>query len=113
VDGQLGGGADALLGLLRLLVVGDAGQLDEDPVLALADERGLGDTEGVHAAAEHLEGLVDVLRGGRGLLGALGLEDELRTAAKVETQVGLDVESERSAPGQQAEHEDEANPDTT
>ena len=81
VDGQLGGAADALLGLLGLLVVGDAGQLDEDPVLALADQRGLGDTEGVDAAAEHLEGLVDVLRAGGGLLGALGLEDELRAAA--------------------------------
>ena len=54
VDRQLGGGADALLGLLRLLVAGDARQLDEDAVLALAHERRLGDAEGVHAAAEHL-----------------------------------------------------------
>ena len=56
VDRQLGGGADALLGLLRLLVAGDARQLDEDPVLALAHQRGLGDAEGVHAAAQHLRG---------------------------------------------------------
>ena len=113
VDGQLGGLADPLLGLLRLLVAGDAGQLDEDPVLALADQRGLGDTEGVDAAAEHLERLVDVLRAGRRLLGALGLEDELRAAAEVEAEVGLDVDRERHAPGQEAEDEEEADPDTT
>ena len=113
VDGQLGRGADLLLGLLRLLVTGDAGQLDEDAVLALAHERGLGDTEGVDAAAEHLQGLVDVLRARGRLLGALGLEHELRTAPEIETQVRLDVERERRAPGQEAEHEDEANPHTT
>ena len=110
---SLRGGADALLGLLRLLVVGDARQLDEDPVLALADQGGLGDTEGVHAAAQDLEGLVDVLGVGRRLLGALRLEDELRAAPEVEAQVGLDVDRQRRAPGQEAEHEDEADPDTT
>ena len=91
----------------------DARQLDEDAVLALAHERGLGDTEGVHATAQHLEGLVDVLRVGRGLLGALRLEDELRAALEVETEVGLDVDRQRQAPAQEAEHEEEADPDTT
>ena len=47
------------------------------------------------------------------LLGALGLEDELRAAAEVEAQVGLDVDGERHAPDQEAEDEEEADPDTT
>ena len=64
---------------------------------------GLGDTEGVDAAAQHLEGLVDVLGVGGRLLGALGLEDELRAAAEVEAEVGLDVDGERQAPDQEAE----------
>ena len=99
--------------VLRLGVAGDTGQLDEDAVLALAHERGLRDAEGVHAAAQHLEGLVDVLRVGRGLLRALRLEDELRAALEVETEVGLDVDRQRQAPDQEAEHEEEPDPDTT
>ena len=43
----------------------------------------------------------------------LGLEDELCAAPEVQAQVGLDVESERRATGQEAEDEDEADPDTT
>ena len=113
VDRQLGGLADPLLGLLGLLVVGDAGQLDEDPVLALAGQRGLGDAEGVDAAAEHLEGLVDVL----GLAGVCSVPSASKTNCapprEVEAQVGLDVDRERRAPGQEAEDEDEADPDTT
>ena len=113
MDRQLGGGPDAVLGVLRLGVTGDAGQLDEDAVLALSHDRGLGDAEGVDTAAEHLQGLVDVLRVGRGLLGAFGLEDELRAALEVETQVGLDVDRQSQAPDQEAEHEEEPDPDTT
>ena len=107
VGRQLGGPADLLLGGLRLLVVGHAGQLDEDAVLALARPARLGDTEGVHPTAEHLEGLVDVIGFGRRLLGALGLEHELGAAPEVETEVGLLVEGQDHAPGQQAEHEEE------
>ena len=102
-----------LLGRLRLGVTGDTGQLDEDAVLALADEGRLGDAEGVDAATQDLEGLVDVLRRGGRLLGALGLEDELGAALEVEAEVGLDVDRQRQAPDQEAEHEEEANPHTT
>ena len=102
-----------LLGLLGLGVAGDARELDEDPVVALARQGRLGDTEGVDATAEDLEGLVDVLGVGRRLLRSLRLEDELRAPAEVETEVGLDVDRQRRARGQQAENEDEADPDTT
>ncbi len=105
---QLGGLADPLLGLLRLVVVGDAGQLDEDPVVALADQGRLGDAEGVHAAAQHLDGLVDVAGGGLGRLGVVGLEDELRATAQVEAQVGLDAQRDRGTPRQETEDEEEA-----
>ena len=105
---QLGGLADPLLRLLGLGVAADAGELDEDAVLALAHQGRLGHTEGVHAPAQHLDGLVDVGRGRLDRSGVLGLEDELRTTAQVEAEVGLDAQRQREAPAQETEDEEEA-----
>ena len=107
MDGQLGRLADLLLGRLGLLVGGDARELDQDPVLTLTRQRRLGDAERVDTAAQHAQRLVDVLRRGRGLRGALGLEDELRPALEVEPELGLDVDRQGRARGQQAENEEE------
>ena len=76
------------------------------------DQGRLGDAEGVDAAAQHLDGLVDVGRGGLGRLGVIGLEHELRAAAQVEAEVGLDAQRDGEHTRQEAEDEEEANEGT-
>ena len=84
-----------------------------DAVVALAHHGRLGDTEGVDAALEDVDGLVDVLGVGRRLLGALRLEDELRPTPEVEPELRLLVEGQGQAPAEKAEHEEEPDEDTT
>ena len=77
---QLGGPADDLEGPLAVL---DAGEVDDDGV-ALADDLGLGDAEGVDPAADDLDGVVERLV--RHVVG--GLEDHRHAALQVEAQLG-------------------------
>ncbi len=63
MKGELGGLTE-LLG--RLGSVQQSGELHDDPVAAGPSERGLGDTEGIDAPAQHLESPVGRLRVGLG-----------------------------------------------
>ena len=110
MHGQLGGAAD-VLGLPAPRVL-HAGQLDEDPVLALAGQRRLGDTEGVDAAAEHLDGPVDGSALALTSAGVLGLEDELGAAAEVQAEAWLLVQREGDTADEQAEDEQETDEGT-
>ncbi len=85
VEPELGGPADhpgRLPGVLH------AGQLDDDPTLAGAGQRGLGDAQGVDAAAEHLERAVGGLAVGLDPGAVLGLQDDLGAALEVEAEPG-------------------------
>ncbi len=106
---ELGGLTDPLLGLLRLFVAGHTGQLDQDPVGALADQRGLGDTEGIDTTAQDFDGLVDVLGRRLGRFRPLGLEDELRATTEIEAQIGLRGQREGQAPAEKTEDEEKTN----
>ena len=107
--GQLRGPPDDLLGLGRVL---DVGQLDEDPVLADPGERRLGDTERVDAAAEDLDRAVDGLGVGLDVAGVLGLQHDLGAAAQVQAEAWLLVHREGDTAGEEAEHEQETDEGT-
>lgn len=64
VEGELGGATEDGGGFARVL---DARKFDDDAVLAGAGDRGFGDTEGVHAAAQHLQGAFGGLGVSRGV----------------------------------------------
>jgi hypothetical protein len=109
VHGQLGGAPDDLLGLGRVLHVG---QLDEDPVLADPGQRGLGDTDGVDAATEDLDRTVDGLGVGLHVPGVLGLQHDLGAPTQVQAEAGLLVQPEGDTADEQAENEQETDEGT-
>ena len=77
---ELGGAADDLEGPLAVL---DAGQVDDDRV-ALADDLGLGDAEGVDPGADDLDGLVERARRAPS---SVGLVDDRGAALEVEAEL--------------------------
>jgi hypothetical protein len=109
VEGELGGGADQILDLLR---ASHAGHLDEDAVGALADDVRLAGADLVDAAAHDLERLGDGAGIGRRTLGlgqldrqevAAGRHLDVRSAAAGEARHGLgqaahDLEGARARP---------------
>ena len=80
---QLRGCLDPLAGLL----VGRAGDLDDDVLAALRRHIGLADAGGVDALADDRDGLVHLLGRGRRTVGGLRLEDDLRAALEVEREL--------------------------
>ena len=85
MERQLGGGADDLLRLLRILL---AGEFDDDAILAGPGQGGLGDTEGVDAAAQDLQRTVGRFGVGRDRFGALRFVRELCATGQVEPEGG-------------------------
>src|SRR5206468_9503319 len=74
--------------LLRALPVEEAGELDQDAVVALLLKRGLGDAELVDSIPDDLHRLVDrVLGFRRAQLGLIDLEQEVHPTLKVEAQL--------------------------
>ena len=109
VHGQLRGATDDLLGLGRVLHVG---QLDEDAVLPDPGQRGLGDTDGVDPAAEDLDRAVDGLGVRLDVTGVLRLEHDLRPAAEVEAEAWLLVQREGDTADEQTKDEQETDEGT-
>ncbi len=108
VDRQLGGPADRLQGLLRVL---DARHLHDDAVGAGPDQVRFGHSEGVDAAAQHLQRLVHrlVVQGAAG--GLLGLQGDLGAALEIESEPGLGREqhgprAEQHEEGEQSSEEE-------
>jgi hypothetical protein len=80
---QLGGAADDGQ---RFGGIGHAGQLDDDPPIAGADEIRLADAERVDPAAHHFQRLISGLRVRFGEFAVSGLQDYLGTAAQIHAQ---------------------------
>jgi len=77
--------ADQLLGPL---LVEEARQLDQNPVLALLLDRGLGDAELVDSIRDDLPRLIDgIARLGRSELRAVDLEQQIEAALEIEAQL--------------------------
>ena len=94
----------------RLARVLHVGQLDDDPVVAGAGQRRLGDAEGVDPAAEHLDRAVGRLGVGLDPIGELRLQRDLGAAAQVEAEPRLLGQGECGAAAEQTEHEQETEP---
>ena len=69
-------------------LAGLTGQRDHDVLTALAGDLRLGDTGGVHALADHLDGLLDVVVTDRRAIGGGGRQDELGPALQIEGEAG-------------------------
>ena len=99
VELQLRGGADLLLGPLRVL---DVGQADRDLILSGLLDLGLRHAERVGALADRVDGVVDRLRGDlRDLRRRPALVDQLGAAAQVESEPRL-LRQRRAGDDQQA-----------
>lgn len=102
VDGELCGAAEDVRGLDRVL---DAGQFDEDAVIAGAHEGGLGEAECVDAAAQYLHGAVGGFTADAGGGGGAGLQHDLGAAAQVESEADRHGEGDGQCCGDHGEDE--------
>lgn len=105
MDGELRRAAEDVRGLDRVL---DAGQFDEDAVIAGAHEGGLGEAERVDAAAQYLHGAVGGFTagaGGAGGGGGAGLQHDLGAAAQVESEADRHGEGDGQCCGDHGEDE--------
>ena len=80
---ELRGLPDQLGGLLR---IGDAGELDDDLVVALLADLGLGDAELVDAVPHDVHRAIEVLVGERVALGRNGFQHHLEPALEIEAE---------------------------
>ena len=83
VELELGGLPDQLGGFLR---IGDAGQLDDDLVVALLADLGLGDAELVDAVPHDVHRAIEVLVGEGLTLGRSGFQHDLEPALEIEAE---------------------------
>ena len=105
MEAQLGGLADHLNGLTRIL---DIRKLDDDPPVTGAGERRFGHPECIDASAQHFQRPISRLGICLDAFGVLGLQDDLGAALQIQPETGRGGEDEGSAYAYCCQREDGA-----